>query len=142
MTLLLGPIPKAAEQRQMNALKQGLGLGAPKVHCWKLSCISNDLGKNDVSWFFWDLFPKGARETFEFQENLVKIFFFEKHVTTEISFAHWILSTEADWKWHCAPHAGLIRWISDVMSRTVFCFRIEKSHPLTEDFRKKLDVER
>ena len=141
MTLLLGPIPKAAEQRQMNALKQGLGLGVPKVHCWKLSCISNTWGKM-MSVGFFGPFPQRSEETFEFQENLVKIFFFEKHVTNEISFAHWILSTEADWKWHCAPHAGLIRWISDVMSRTVFCFRIEKSHPLTEDFRKKLDVER
>ena len=60
-TLGMGPIPKAAEQRQMNALKQGLGLGAPKVHCWKLSCISNDMGEHDVSRFFWTFSQKERR---------------------------------------------------------------------------------
>ena len=125
----------------MNALKQGLALGARKVHFLEVIMHFNHLGEHDVSWFFWTFPQRSEKKTFEFQENLVKILIWRSR-SNDLSASPTDLSTEADWKWHCAPHAGLIRWKSDVMSRTVFCFRIEKSDPLTEDFRKNLDVER
>ena len=125
----------------MNALKQGLALGARKVHFLEVIMHFNHLGEHDVSWFFWTFSPKERKKNVWIPGKSGQDSYLEKPFQWPFSFTHWFI----DWgrlEVALCPHAGLIRWKSDVMSRTVFCFRIEKSDPLTEDFRKNLDVER